>query len=156
MWHGEEERSLMDLEASRDGRLLLASGPENAVVLDASTGKRVATITEPESESGLLGAAHFSDDGTRVITADDDNLARIWDARTGKHVLDLDGHAGSVSDARFSPDGRFAVTIASDGTSRIWDARTGAQVEVFSGLARGLVQTARFSRTAPACSRRTA
>ena len=144
LWHGDE-RSLSDLEASRDGRFLLASGPENAVVLDAETGKRVATITEPQSESGLLGAAHFSNDATRVITADDDNLARIWDARTGKHVLDLDGHAGSVNDARFSPDGHFAVTISSDGTSRIWDARTGAQVEVVSGLARGLVQTARFS-----------
>jgi WD40 repeat protein len=146
LWHAEAERSLSDLEASPDGRLLLASGPEHAVVLDAAAGKLVATIEEPKSASGLLDAAHFSPDGMRVITADDDNLARIWDTRTGRRLLDLDGHTSSVNDARFSPDGQFAVTISSDGTSRVWDAETGATVQVFSGHARGgLVEAVRFS-----------
>jgi WD40 repeat protein len=145
LWHAEDERTLSDIETSRDGRLMLVSGPEHAVVLNAVTHKVVATIKEPDSESGLLNAAHFGPDGARVITADDDNLARIWDGRTGRQLLDLAGHASAVQDARLSPDGRVAATISEDGTSRVWDARTGATVQVFSGLAHGTVAGVRFS-----------
>ena len=35
------------------------------------------------------GSAAFSSDGKRVVTASDDNTARIWDAQTGGEIAEL-------------------------------------------------------------------
>ena len=45
--------------------------------------------------------------------------ARLWDAFTGEHLLDL-GHLGLVTFAAFSPDGKRLVTASSDDTARLW------------------------------------
>ena len=36
-----------------------------------------------EGNEGSARSAAFSPDGTRILTASDDNTARIWDAATG-------------------------------------------------------------------------
>jgi WD40 repeat protein len=66
----------------------------------------------------------FSPDGRRLATASDDQMARLWDARTGK-LLAVLGHDEEVVRVAFSPDGRRLVTASYDGTARIWDAQTG-------------------------------
>ena len=48
-------------------------------------------------------SAMFSPDGRRVLTASNDNDARIWDAVTGKPVLVLTGHTNGIASAAFSP-----------------------------------------------------
>ncbi len=82
--------------------------------------------------SGVVSAA-YSPDGTRIVTASQDNTGRIWDARTGAELLVLSGHGDSVTCAAFSPDGTRIVTASSDKTARIWDARTGMQLAALSG-----------------------
>lgn len=54
-----------------------------------------------------------------------DLTVRVWDARSGKPVMQLAQDSGAVSSVWFSPDGRQLVTKSQDGTARIWDARTG-------------------------------
>ncbi|MDR3232445.1 MAG: hypothetical protein LBT46_02040 [Planctomycetaceae bacterium] len=76
--------------------------------------------------------AAFSPDGKRVVTASDDDTARIWDAETGKELQKL-GHTGSVGSASFSPDGKQVVTASGDDTARIWDAETGRELLKFEG-----------------------
>ena len=44
-------------------------------------------------------------DGTRVVTASDDQTARIWNAITGQPVATLPGHTGGVTAVSFSSDG---------------------------------------------------
>ena len=41
-------------------------------------------------------SAAFSPDGKRVVTASEDNTARIWDAATGREIVALKGHEGPV------------------------------------------------------------
>ena len=41
---------------------------------------------------GPSTSAAFSGDGKRVVTASDDNTARIWDAESGKEIAVLKGH----------------------------------------------------------------
>ncbi len=94
--------------------------------------------------SDFVRRAAFSPDGANIVTASDDNTARIWDARTAVQLKVLSGHHGRVNDAAYSPDGRYIVTAGSDKTARVWDARTGAQLKVLSGHD-GRVESAAFS-----------
>jgi WD40 repeat protein len=80
-------------------------------------------------------SAVFSPDGRRILTASDDQTARLWDA-DGKPLATLTGHTGRVNSAVFAPDGRRILTAAgeflssdptysdhiSDHTARLWDA----------------------------------
>ena len=63
-----------------------------------------------------------------IVTASDDNTARIWNAESGQAVRALAGHQERVYSAVFSADGRLIVTGLSDGTARIWDAESGQEV----------------------------
>jgi WD40 repeat protein/serine/threonine protein kinase len=72
--------------------------------------------------------AWFSPDGRRVVTANDDNTARVWDAATDQPVTPPLKHNAVVRHAAFSPDGRWVVTASEDQTAQVWDAATGQPV----------------------------
>ena len=74
-----------------------------------------------------VNSAVFSPDGSRVVTASEDNTARLWDAKTGAALATLSGHTDTVDSAVFSPDGSRVVTASTDKTARLWDAKTGAR-----------------------------
>ena len=80
-----------------------------------------------------VNSAAYSPDGTHLVTASDDQTARIWDAATGQEVRTLSGHTDSVWSVAYSPDGAHLVTASLDQTARIWDAATGQEVRTFSG-----------------------
>ncbi len=65
-------------------------------------------------------SATFSPDGSKIVTASDDNTAKIWDI-FGKEIATLTGHQNRVWSATFSPDGSKIVTASDDKTARIWD-----------------------------------
>jgi WD40 repeat protein/class 3 adenylate cyclase len=88
--------------------------------------------------------AAFSPDGTLVVTASQDNTARVWDARTGKLLWVLRGHGNFVNSAAFSPDGALIVTASDDQSARVWDARAGRLVTTLNGHTAG-VNSATFS-----------
>jgi hypothetical protein len=67
----------------------------------------------------------FSPDGTRILTASDDNTARLWDAATGQPVAEPLRHEGGIRSAVFSSDGARILTASDDETARLWDAATG-------------------------------
>jgi len=69
--------------------------------------------------------AAFSPDGRLVVTASDDNTARVWDAARGVPLLDPLEHKGTVLDAAFSPDDRRLITASEDHSARVWDVATG-------------------------------
>jgi hypothetical protein len=77
--------------------------------------------------------AAFSGDGTRVVTASDDDTARIWDAESGKEMTVLKGHDNPVYAAAFSADGKSVVTASFDTNARIWDAESGKEIAILKG-----------------------
>ena len=93
---------------------------------------------------GTVWCAVFSPDGTRLASASSDKTAKIWDARTGTHLLDLKGHTDKVLNVAFSPDGTRLVTGSYDKTARVWDARTGAPLLELKGHTT-LVKSVAFS-----------
>ena len=76
----------------------------------------------PVGHTDYVNSAVYSPDGRSIVTASDDNTARIWDAVTGKLLHSLEGHTSWVRSAVYSPDGRSIVTASLDNTARIWDA----------------------------------
>ena len=94
--------------------------------------------------TGTVFSAAFSPDGKMVVTASNDNTARLWRASTGTLLHTLVGHTGAVNSAAFSPDGRMVVTASTDGTARLWQASTGKLLHTLASHT-GMVFSAAFS-----------
>ena len=71
----------------------------------------------------LSTAQVASPDLTRLATAGQDGVTRIWDMATGEELLALARHAAPVNEAAFTPDGRRVVTVDRAGHLRVWDVR---------------------------------
>jgi WD40 repeat protein len=80
----------------------------------------------------MLTDAEFSPDGTRIITASQDETARLWDAASGRPIGEpLKGHTDIASSAAFSPDGKqrhaclkslSTVSVVPDRIATAWGA----------------------------------
>jgi eukaryotic-like serine/threonine-protein kinase len=69
----------------------------------------------------------FSPDGKSLITAGQDNQARIWDRDTGNVKKELK-HGGPVWYVAITPDGNTVATASSDGTAALWNRHTGERL----------------------------
>ncbi|MEM7064123.1 MAG: TIR domain-containing protein [Cyanobacteria bacterium P01_B01_bin.77] len=76
------------------------------------------------THEGAVMHASFDADGTQVLTASDDDTARVWNLTTGEFQL-LEGHSDAVKHASFNADGTQVVTASSDGTARVWNLDSG-------------------------------
>ena len=84
----------------------------------------------------------FSPDGTRVVTASDDQRIKIWDANSGRELGTLEEHRGKVTIVDFSPDGsRLASSGYDDMTIRIQDSMSGQTLAVLEGHQQPIVGT---------------
>jgi len=62
----------------------------------------------------------FSPDGKLIATSSLDNTARIWDAASGKVLVQLK-HGARVVALTFSPDGKRLATASYDDKARVWN-----------------------------------
>ena len=67
----------------------------------------------------------FSPDGTRLVTASTDAIARLWDVKTQRELQVFKGHRMNVERVVFSKDGRQLFTSGSEGEIRLWDIASG-------------------------------
>jgi WD40 repeat protein len=90
------------------------------MVWDAKTGAYLTTL---KGHTGLVFAASFNADSSRIVTASGDGTAKVWDAKSGAEVLTLKGHTQQLHSASFSADGTRVLTASMDGTAKVWDSR---------------------------------
>ena len=134
---------LLALQALPDMR----SGVERPLVHEAQAALFAAYQDLKErivlkGHKGLLWSASFAPDARRIVTASEDNTARVWDAENGDQLAILRGHTEPVRVASFSPDGRQVITASTDKTARLWNVETGKQSVLEHG---GVVRSAAFS-----------
>jgi WD40 repeat protein len=108
-------------------------GGEGVVFMSGSTGQARLWSTENGKEvtpilrhEGLLTHAAFSPDGRFVVTCGTDNVAKIWNARSGDCVLSVQ-HEATITHAAVDADGRWLLTASDDRTARIWEIDSGVQ-----------------------------
>jgi WD40 repeat protein len=104
-------------EFSPEGTRILSAGYITPRVWDDSS-KSGAVLS---GNGGPVYSASFSRDGSRIVTASGDALARVWSATTGDPLAVLRGHEQAVYYAAFDPQGTRIVTASQDGTARLWD-----------------------------------
>ena len=62
-------------------------------------------------------------DGNQILSGSEDLTIRVWDAKTARQLLSLEGHSDAVFSVSFSWDGKLVTSGSDDETIRIWDAR---------------------------------
>jgi eukaryotic-like serine/threonine-protein kinase len=83
--------------------------------------------------AGALYSTAWNPDGTRLASAGDAGIIRVWNPETGRQILAVPGHAGEIHQIAWGPDGRRLAT-ASDGEAvQIWDSELGTQIARFRG-----------------------
>ncbi len=118
-----------------DSKVLAFAGTEKGDIraYDVLTRKRLewgAPAGDQIRHTRRIRSISVSTDGTKLVTASNDQTAIIWDARTGRPLCRIAGHqgdrGGTVYQARFSADATRVVTASNDGSARVWDARDGS------------------------------
>ncbi|MFO0798388.1 MAG: protein kinase [Gemmataceae bacterium] len=116
---------------SPDGKHLLVTSSEAPVIWEVSPVRRRHVLAT--QAGGSAGTGCWSPDGRRIAVAGNDRAVRVWDADTGREVLDLRGHSDYVRSCDWSPDGSRLVTGGMDGTVRVWDTASGIELLTIQG-----------------------
>ncbi len=159
----KELRTVLSAAINTEQKIMVTNGyparvDGGPVIWDLTTGLSFAVLRETNTVG--VNALALSPDGTLVVTANSDNVARVWEVPENRErdaeksnnevegqVLDkpmwlLSGHRGPVRSVAFSPDGRFILTASDDRTARVWDVKTGREVSVLRGHRRGVLSAA--------------
>ena len=95
----------------------------------AASGAVLRTLS---GHADQLYTPRFTPDGTKLVTASQAGVVKVWDIETGA-ARELAGHTDVVVGIEVSHDGRFVASASDDTTVRLWNLSTGDEVRVFRG-----------------------
>lgn len=130
---------LNEIHFSGDSKLVLAAGGDSSVhVWNITSGKEELVLTEEKVggeqfdvpapidtapgtivRTGFI-CANYSPDGRLVAGGNEFGRIAVWDAKTGKQLLKLTGHAGRIVFLGFSRDGNRLLSRGEDGRVFLW------------------------------------
>lgn len=131
---------------SPDGQQILAGGIESgppfyftldAAVWVAETGEKQQTFQIQEWIGdefpvrlwrGDVISVDYSWDGSKVLTASDEQVIRLWDTQTGEELRRYTGHTNQVQSVSFSHDGHRAVISRQYDRLTVCDVRSGETI----------------------------
>jgi WD40 repeat protein/class 3 adenylate cyclase len=125
---------VQDVFWSPDGsQIVVTSWDQLAKIFDTISGEKLLTFTghvgEPPirfAQSTVLAGGGWSPDGSRIVTMG--SLVRIWDAHSGKELVNFEPTRDAFLMPRWSPDGTRIATCSMPEVLQIWDATTGKSI----------------------------
>ncbi|KAJ3210473.1 hypothetical protein HDU82_008053 [Entophlyctis luteolus] len=58
--------------------------------------------------------------GTAIVSGSPDKIIRVWDPRSGKQAIGLNGHRDNIRALLISDDGKWVISASSDTTIKLW------------------------------------
>jgi WD40 repeat protein len=98
------------LAFSPDGKQLATSAGGILTVIDATTMRKLAEVPRPQGNENLT-PVRYTADGKEIVTASTHNLARFYDATSGRETRHWSGASTAV---HASADGRIYVSWSSN------------------------------------------
>lgn len=118
-----------------EGRRVLSADDQGGVML---WDIRPGTPSPVRLEHPQATRAEWSADGSRLLTAGDDRVARVWEVATGRLVLATRPLSANLVSATLSPDGGHVLVTARDGGNLLWSLQTGEVRELLPRHRRGM------------------
>lgn len=114
---GHESQGAFDVAYNPAGTRIVTGGRDGtAIVWDASTYKRIATL---RGHADWVNGVAYSPNGRLIATASTDRTVKVWDAVTYKKVADLASQSFVGSPLCFTADGRTLVTVNDQGYAQL-------------------------------------
>ncbi len=103
-------------------------GTNNTSSGSSSSSSSTAELLRQEGHSRGVYAVSFNTDGSLIASAGLDSIGRIWDLRSGRTVMildgPLDGHIKPIYGLDWGADGHRLLTASADGWIKCWDIRS--------------------------------
>jgi WD40 repeat protein len=117
-----------DARFSPDGSAVLMRRESSAAALwfTGESDRRIEFVAPDHSRATAIA---FSPDGRTVLTADQDQVARLFEAATGRLLGCLFRHPPGVAALAFTPDGQVVLAGGTDGIVRRWHVADGTPAE---------------------------
>ena len=120
---------VVSLAYSPDGKLLAAGGYKQVLLIDASTGKQLATLT---GHADYVRSVVFSRDGKWLAAGGGpcqiSGEIKIWDIESRKLLHTMSGHSDCIYSVAASPDGKLIASTSYDKLAKLWDVSTGKEI----------------------------
>jgi len=117
---------VVSVAISPDGKQVLTSGGKAARLWDAGNAVEIHRFTEDRFVSDgytCVNCAAFSPDGKQVLVASTVggfDRVRLFDARSGEEIQNIDSNFGQVLSVTFSPDGKRLLISDADAAAGPW------------------------------------
>jgi len=110
------------LDFAYGGESLLIGRENGALELWSSDRPQAPSFTVT-AHSGSVTALCLSADGSIVATGGPDEVARLWEAVSGRPLGDLPGHRSKITSLSFMSGDRYLVSTAADGHIKVWNIK---------------------------------
>lgn len=141
----ESAKEPSSVSFSPDGKRIITAGLTfDLRVWDVQTGKEIRTLPTKQSHVWYPSSVSYSRDGKLIVAGGSTGLVnpatnrmfgkvKIWDAQSGKELLDLEGHQGTVYTIAISPNAKLIASGSYDQTVRLWDVKKGKEIATLKG-----------------------
>ena len=138
----------------REDILFVGNSSENLVsAYSLKTGKKIKDyigLTNSDIQysgtKSIIYSLTIDPSDKKIMAAGGDGSPIVWNIKTGKQLLKLEGHKSRIFSAGFSSKGKHIYTAGdNDQTIKIWKSKTGELIHEYKDSLAGSIRSALFS-----------